>query len=155
MDHYIIWFIIIQRWTRRGVCSLFFALRRFETQRCEFVYCRMRYAWWTHISWRRYSPVATTTQIFLRIWYFPRQPASPDVFHQPKHSGMFPEEKGTIMEHRKSRFEKEDQSCQPPLFGLKVKCHEVLQGCRWIRYPCIFKRLLTNCWSDIGWNINM
>lgn len=93
-----------------------FCLRHFETQRCEFVYCRDMLEF---ISPGEYSPVATTTQSFLGIWYFPRQPASPDVFHQPKHSGMFPEEKERTWNTERTVW-KGRSSCQPPLFGLKV-----------------------------------
>lgn len=103
VDHYMLWFIIIQRWTRRGVCSLFFAwgiLRPKDASLFTVEWDMLEF-----ISLGMYSPVATTTQIFLRICYFPRQPASPDVFHQSKHSGMFPEER-TNREHRKSRLKR-------------------------------------------------
>lgn len=120
VDHYMLWFIIIQRWTRRGVCSLFFAwgiLRPKDASLFTVEWDMLEF-----ISLGKYSPVATTTQNLLRIWHFPRQPASPDVFHQPKHSGMFPEEKERTWNTERAVW-KGRSSCQPPLFGLKVKCH--------------------------------
>lgn len=134
VDHYMLWFIIIQRWTRRCLFVVF-CLRHFETQRCEFVYCRMRYAW-VHISWK-VLPSSNNHPEFFEDMAFPTSTCFARCLSSTGAFWDVPRGKRTNMEHRKSRL-KRKIVVPTSSFWVKGQVPLSLQGCRWIQYPCIF-----------------